>query len=156
MQNQQQNKGFLGADAAHGMVRMIGIIDTLAKVMIEETSIVSKADTPSFFALQDRKLAAAHDYQNGAADIFSRTEEFKKIDETLKREFEARESAFRVVAEENRSALDRMAKSTKRLGDRIMNAARESVTGKSIRYGASGKLESNQRRSVSMGVQEQA
>lgn len=151
----KQNK-FLGDDPAQGMLKMLGIIDTLAKVMIEETRVATNADTPAFFALQDRKLTAAEAYQHGAADIFARTDAFKRVDPRLKNEFVARESAFRVVAEENRSALDRMAQSTKRLGDRIMTAARESVTNKAVSYGANGRLHSNDRRSVSMGVQEKA
>lgn len=145
----------LSNDPNKAIQEMMETIDCLRIVMQEETSALDDTDTNRFFSLQDRKVDAARDYESGMAQMLSRKDEIKAADPALKARLEEMRGNFASIAEANLHALDRMTNGTKKLGERIMRAARrEAEREQQFAYGASGHLQNGGK--ATMGINESA
>lgn len=145
----------LSKDPNAAMQEMMSTIDSLRGALIEETSALKEADTQSFLSLQDKKLDVARDYLDGMQQLLARKEELKNADPTLKKKLEDMRVEFSDTAHENHAALERMKNGMQRLGDRIMEKAREAAKREEeLIYGSSGRMYSGIRASV--GVSETA
>lgn len=146
----------LSADPARAMKEMMDAIDALRTVYLEENAALEQADTSRFLALQDRKITVARNYQSGASQMIDRREELRaKIGPDIRRQLQAKQEEFSVVSRLNMESLERMKNCTRRLGDRLMTAARDTARLDSHRYGNRGRMEMNERR-VSIGLNESA
>ncbi|HPD82404.1 MAG: hypothetical protein R3D88_02385 [Alphaproteobacteria bacterium] len=145
----------LSTDPNKAMLEMMETINRLRASLIEETKALKEADTQTFLKLQDRKLDVARDYLEGMGQLLSRKEELKTADETVKARMEDMRIEFSDIAHENHAALMRMKNGMKRLGDRIMETAREAAKKEEqLVYGATGHMQSAHKGSI--GVNESA
>jgi len=145
----------LPRDPNRAMQEMMGTIDRLRASLIEETAALRDADTKTFLSLQDNKLDVARDYLDGMTQLLSRKEELRSADPTLRQKLEDMRIDFADIAHENHAALERMKNGMKRLGERIMETARETARKEQqIVYGASGQMQSSMK--ASTGINESA
>lgn len=137
---------------------MIATVDSLRSVYRLETEALAASDTKKFLALQDDKLLAARKYQHGVEAMASRRDEMKAASPRLRERLQGMHADFSALAAKNLEALERMRRSTERLGDTIMQAARDAAKRKrTISYAGNGALSSHsERKAVSMGVSETA
>lgn len=145
----------LSENPAKAMQEMMDTINDLRDVYTEETNALQAVDTMKFLQLQDRKIAAARDYQAGVDQIMKRREQFKNTPQAVRDELKRKQEEFSALTCANLDALERMQKTVRRLGDRIMKAARETAEKSSPNYGAKGSINKN-KRPVSIGINESA
>lgn len=145
----QKSRYVLPNDPNKAMQEMMTTIDRLRLSLIEETRVLKDADTKSFLSLQDKKLDIARDYLDGMSQLLSRKDELKNADPTLKDRLEKMRIEFADTAHENHAALERMKNGMKRLGDRIMETAREAARKEDqIVYGATGQMQTGLKASI--------
>lgn len=143
----------LSKDPNRAMQEMMSTIDKLRASLIEETSVLKDADTKSFLAMQDKKLDVARDYLDGMGQLLARKDELKNADPSLKQRLEEKRVEFADIAHENHAALERMRNGMKRLGERIMETARETAKKEEeLVYGANGHMQSGVKATI--GVNE--
>lgn len=137
------------------MQEMMTTIDKLRLTLVEETTVLKDADTKSFLALQDKKVDVARDYLDGMTQLIARKEELKKADPALTDRLEKMRIEFSETVHDNHAALSRMQNGMKRLGERIMETAREAARRQEqIIYGANGHMQSGSKATI--GVNESA
>lgn len=140
-------------DPDRAIQEMMDIIDGFRGVMEEETLALRRADVPGFMALQDRKLECGRSYQSGMAQLLARKDAIRTADPTLKERLEAQREDFSGIAMANLAALERMRNSSKRLGERIMDAVRQAAEREQqYAYGANGQMQRGGKGSI--GVNE--
>lgn len=145
----------LSSDPNKAMQEMMNTIDRLRYSLIEETKALKEADTKTFLTLQDNKLIIARNYLDGMSQMIARADELKSADTTLKDRLEKMRVEFADIAHENHAALERMKNGMKRLGERIMETAREAAKKEDqLIYGASGRMQSGMKATI--GVNESA
>jgi hypothetical protein len=153
--NAQRKKYILSKNPNKAMEEMMVTIDRLRSSLIEETAALKEADTTTFMHLQDKKLDVARDYLEGMGQMLARKDEIKQADPTLIDRLEKMRGEFADIAHENHAALERMKNGMKRLGDRIMETARETARKeKEIIYGSSGQMQSGLKATI--GINESA
>jgi hypothetical protein len=139
------------------MVEMIDIINALQDIYVQETAALKKSDISAFLALQDKKLSAARLYEQGITQILNRKQDMKTVDPSLKAKLNSMQAKFSILAHENRKALERMQRTTNRLGEIIRDAAQKAIKGRtSTSYTAAGYLHDHKRGNMSVGIQETA
>lgn len=145
----------LSASPEKAMQEMMEAIDGLRDVYAEETEALQQIDTMKFLKLQDKKITAARNYQSGIDQILKRRDEFKSTPEDVREELKKKQEEFSALATANIEALDRMHKTVRRLGERVMNAAREAAIKNSPNYSSKGSM-NHKNRGVSIGINESA
>jgi hypothetical protein len=144
-------------DPNKAMQEMMETIDTLRDVYVRENAALDNADTQAFLELQEKKLETARDYQNGIENILSRKDQMKNTNPLLRKRLVEMQKGFSELTTKNLESLKRMQRSTHRLGELLMNAAKESAKSqRSHVYGETGAIRGADRKSVSMGLSETA
>ena len=147
----------LSSSPEKAMNEMMGTIDTLRSVYIEENQALESADTKGFMALQDRKFETAKLYQQSVEEILARKDEMRRVDPSLKRKLRLMQADFTTLAAENKEALKRMQRTMSRLSDTVRSAAKEAVNKQqATSYGECGRLQNTENRVVSTGISETA
>ncbi len=142
-------------DPNRAIQEMMTVIERLRLALDEETAALRMADTKTFLSLQDQKLTVAHEYLEGMSQLLSRKDDLKKANPALLDKLEIMRGEFSDTAHENHAALERMKNGMKRLGERIMETAREaSRKQRQIIYGGNGQMQSGMK--TTMGVNESA
>ena len=150
------SKGFtLSRDPDKAMQEMMSTIDALRNIYMEENDALGASDTRRFLDLQDRKITAARQYQQGAEQIIARREEFTETPVAVKARLEEMQRDFSEIASVNLGALNKLRKSVRRMNDRIIHLARETVRNEGVNYGKNGNINKNDRR-LSIGLNESA
>ncbi len=139
--------------ALRDVMRTITILDA---VFDEEIKILEKADMKGFMGLQDRKIAAAQMYESHMQQMTARKNELAMADPALKARLKEQYEEFSKTSSQNLLALERMQRSTDKLGNRIRNAAIKSAQSqRGYSYGETGAIPNNSRRkAVSSGHSE--
>lgn len=150
-----RGKFALSVDPQKAMQEMMATIDALRAIYIEENAALEKSDTRGFMELQERKIDTARQYQSRIAQILERKDEIRAADPALRQSLAAKQDEFTAIAAENIRSLDRVQRGVKRLGDRIMNAARDAAQKDVVNYGKKGVL-NKYKGPVSIGVSESA
>ncbi len=146
----------LSAHPAEALQDMMQTLDSLRTVYEEETKALQLSDIKAFFALQNKKIAAAQNYHAGIAELVERKEEMLFVHPDMKSLFSRKHDEFSTVARDNIEALDRMRRTVDRLGNRMVRAARDSAARDSVSYGAQGHLTGSRNKPVTMGMNESA
>jgi septal ring factor EnvC (AmiA/AmiB activator) len=134
----------LSRDPNKAMNEMMFTIDRLRGVLIEETTALNDADTKRFLDMQDQKVDIARDYLEGMDQLIARKNEIKQADQDTIKKLEDMREDFGKIAHDNHAALSRMKNGMKRLGERIMETARETAKrDRQFVYGANGCLQSS-------------
>lgn len=148
---------FLSASPEKAMNEMMGTIDSLRNVYIEENNALEDVDTKSFMALQSRKFETAKLYQQSVEEILARKDEMRRVDPSLKRKLQRMQEDFSQLAAKNKESLKRMQRTMGRLNDTIRTAAKEAVNKQqATSYGECGRLQNTEKRIVSTGISETA
>lgn len=148
-------KFMLSKDPGRAMQEMMDTINDLKSVYLEENAALMDSDLRTFLKLQERKVNAAEKYERGITEMKIRKDEMKNVEQEKKERLISLQEEFVELAKINMESLDRMRSSVKRLSDRVMTVARETVQKEQAKYGAAGALETNDRR-VSIGLNESA
>ena len=155
IQNEQATKAFiLSGDPNKAMQQMMDTIDSLREVYREENDALHSSDTKRFLGLQDRKIAIARDYQEGAQQMLERKSDLKGIDMRLKEQLVEMQKDFSGLMTDNIKELNRMRRGVNRLNDKIMSSARDTARTKNVNYSQAGSLNINER-AGSLGLSEQ-
>ncbi len=142
----------LPADPDRAMQEMMNIIDNLRGIYVKETDALTHADTDLFLKIQDEKLEAAKQYQRGIEFILDNKSDMRAAHPNLKTRLQAMQEEFAELSQRNMEAIRRMQRCTQRLGETIMNAAREeSRKTRAFSYAENGAIAASDRKSVSMG-----
>jgi hypothetical protein len=136
------------------LARLDQTVRDIITVLSHETQAVKAIDINAFTALQEKKSALFEQYQTDINALLLRKDELKTLPDPVKEKIRLWERELSVARLENMSHLERAGKSFARLRDRIVQVAKESALRTHARYGASGSLELNSRRTISTGVQD--
>lgn len=145
----------LSGDPKKAIQEMMATIDALRSLYLEENEALEKSDTRSFMMLQERKIETARKYQSGIAQILERKDEIRAADPALRQRLVAMQEEFSSITSRNVQALERVQRGVKRLGERIMNAARDAAQKDVVNYGKKGVL-NKYKGPVSIGLSEKA
>jgi ElaB/YqjD/DUF883 family membrane-anchored ribosome-binding protein len=147
----------LSSNPKKAMQEMMDTIDELRAVYQQETQALLASDADGFMAMQDAKLNAARNYQDGIAQMIARKEEMKSVDPVLKSQLRTMQADFSKLADKNMRALHRMQKAMERFGSTLREAARDAVKKeRSTGYTANGKMLMDETKSISSGISETA
>lgn len=147
----------LSSDPEKAMQEMMETIDSLRDVYVRETDALESVDTKAFLDIQEEKLSAAKRYQMNVEQMLARREELKEVNPLLRKRLEEMQAEFAELSKKNVEALERMQRTTDRLGDTIRDAAKEAAKkNNAFSYGESGTMHGAEKKSVSMGVSETA
>ncbi len=154
---QNQDLQRLPRDPARAMQEMMRIVDAMRDVYKRETSILDAQDIKGFLNIQAEKLEKADMYKTRIEELLARKVEMRKLEPSIKKRLENAQADFAELSAKNMQALKRMQRTTTRLGEKIQDVARKSANAdRAFSYGMSGKLDSQERKRVSIGVQETA
>lgn len=146
----------LSRDRNGAINEVMDVIKALSKVYEHETDALRNSDTKTFMALQQNKLAAAHDYQSAMAQMIARKNELNDLDPSMKDRLEKLHDNFSEISKENMKAIERMQRCTEKLGNTIRNAAIQSIQkDRGYSYTENGDIPTTSRRkAVSSGLSE--
>lgn len=157
MRKSKNANGPLHADPNRAMQEMMDTIDQVRNVYERETEALDRLDTKAFIAIQDEKIQATNIYKTRIEEILRRKAEMKNVEPHIKRDLEQMQANFAELSSKNMNSLKRMQKTMTRLGETVQKVAKESVNKEqAFSYGNSGRLDSHERKSVSIGVSETA
>jgi hypothetical protein len=147
----------LHRDPSKAMQQMMEAIDRLRTVYEAETEALKNADTPRFLALQDEKMQSAVSYESGINEIIARKDEMKNVDPQIKRKLNKMQQDFSELSQRNMEALQRMQRTTERLGGKIRTAAKDAAKKSRVfSYGQNGQIADDTHRHISISLQEDA
>lgn len=142
-------------DVKSAVDRFVLTLSQLQSLLAKETDLLKAANRDGFLRMQDEKVEVAKAYQRDITAV-------KQVAKTLKEKYpslvpflDEKQKSLHSILKENETALKRMEKSTRRLSERIMDAARQAaIEQNSLVYGAAGHLAKGKRASI--GVSESA
>ena len=147
----------LPKDPNSAVKHILGSIQRLASVYEQENDALSKADTKSFFSLQEEKLSAARLYEFGVKELLKRKEDVKRVNPDLQTKLKETQARFSELAQTNMDSLSRMQRSVERLGNTLRNAARDAARKDRIySYGETGRVDNTHKKPISTGISETA
>jgi flagellar biosynthesis/type III secretory pathway chaperone len=147
----------LAREPGKAMQEMMDIIDNLHGIIDAETRALEKADTKTFFGLQEKKIVAAQAYHDGATQLIQRKDEFSGVRRDFKKMLEKKQEDFNKSTEVNLKKLKSMSRGIQRLSSCLMESAREQgEKEQSVNYSSDGKVKKNVAKKVSIGVIESA
>ncbi len=157
-QQQQSAEAFiLSQNPEKALQDTIETIEALQDVYVRETQSLKAANTQDFLALQDEKLQTAQKYQSSIKQILKRKEEMQTVSPALKAKLQDMQEGFSQTSKSNLEEIQRMQRTVDRLGNTIRKAAKE--TARRLRghsYSQTGKIEGEDKKTVSMGINETA
>ena len=156
-EKQEMANAMLSKNPNSAMQDMMSRIDELRDIYIRETEVLESTDSSAFLALQEEKLTAAQNYQNGIVQLLERKEEMRKADPALKQKLTDMQQDFSDLAKKNSKALERMKRCTDRLGDTIRKAAKDAVQKqRALNYTEVGHMQNTEKKSITTGLNETA
>jgi hypothetical protein len=152
-----QSDIILARDPNKAMQEMMSLIDELRDLYESETQALEETDTKLFLALQERKITAAKRYEAGVTQMMSRKDELKTVEPAAKQTLEGMQRDFSLLCHKNMKALERMQRTTQRLGNTIRNAAKNAIKQqRTVNYSQNGRLDGNDKKTLSIGISETA
>lgn len=132
---------------------MIAVIVAFSNVLVKETAVLRKADFKGVDALQADKKLFARQYQAKVVALSARKDELLGLELSLREKLTQERTRFNAILAENMHALELAQSSTKRLVNRILEAAREAVADNSpTNYSSIGKKTTYKSASTSLSV----
>ncbi|MCK5518269.1 MAG: hypothetical protein KAI61_02545 [Alphaproteobacteria bacterium] len=129
------------------------VISAFSNLLVKETKALKKANFKTIKTLQADKKLLAKQYHANITALSARREELQELDLALREKLNKERASFSVILEENLQALDLAQNSTKRLVNRILEAARHAVTEeRQTNYSNDGKAMAYKSASLSLSV----
>lgn len=119
---------------------MLGLMQKLKAVYSAEVDAIIKNDTQSFIALQPDKMALSRDYELRVKEIAARAAAIKASDPILRQKVIAEQTELEILADRSQRAALRMAEGIRHLQERLIDAARHSITQEKIQYTHRGAM----------------
>mgnify|MGYP003635084595 CR=1 FL=1 len=155
-QPQAHQTKLLSRDTNTAIKDVMDTITALGKVYSEETEALKKTDSQKFMDLQSKKIANAHEYQSVMAQMIARKNELKTADPATKDRLKKLHENFAEISQENLRAIERMQRTTERLGNTIRSAAIKAAQHqRGYSYSETGSIPNTSRKkAVSSGLSE--
>ena len=132
---------------------ILTIITAFSTLLVKETNALKKADFKTVNTLQANKKLFAKQYHTGVTALSAHREELKELDLSLREKLVKERAKFSVILDDNMEALDLAQNSSKRLVNRILEAARHAVTeDRQTNYSKSGKAMAYKSASLSLSI----
>lgn len=132
---------------------VLTVIDDFSSLLTQETDALKKNDFKTVDSLQQGKRDIARRYHDVIVKLGDRQIELAGLDVTLRERLVRARTQFTLILQENMRTLEAMKKSTQRLVNRILDAARTSVTEDTHhKYSAGGKMQSTKSASLSLSL----
>jgi hypothetical protein len=132
---------------------VLAVMLAFSNLLVKETAALRAADFKSVDALQADKRLFAKQYEAKIVALSEYRAELPSLDLALREKLVKERQRFNVLLDENMQALDLAQNSTKRLINRILEAARDAVTHeKQTNYSSTGKAVAYKAASLSINV----
>lgn len=130
---------------------LLGVITGFDNLLKLETGALRKHDFQTVDKLQADKRHYARQYHDKISALFERKQDFLGLDISMRERLIAARTQFTVTLNENMYALDVAKNSTKRLIDRILDAARSAVAiDRQTNYSSVGKSQAYKSATLSL------
>lgn len=141
------------ADVKNDVQQVLGLIAKFSDLLLRETSALRRSDFKEVDSLQADKRIFAHEYHAAVTVLCARKEEIAALDLPLREKLVRARTEFTIILNDNLKTLDMTRDSTKRLVNRILDLARQSVTAdKQTHYSAKGKTQAYKSSMLSLSV----
>ena len=132
---------------------ILAVMLAFSNLLIKETAALKKADFKAVDALQADKKLFAKQYEAKITALADYRAELANLELPLREKLMKERLRFNTVLDENMRALDLAQNSTKRLVNRILEAARHAVVDeKQTNYSKSGKAMAYKSASMSINI----
>ena len=132
---------------------ILTVITAFSALLIKETNALKKIDFKTVDTLQEDKKLFARQYHAGVTALSAHRKELKELDLVLREKLVKERAKFSIILEDNMEALDLAQNSSKRLVNRILEAARHAVTeNRQTNYSKSGKAMAYKSASLSLSI----
>ncbi len=133
----------LSGSPEKAMATMLGVMMGLKDLYKKETDAMRSRDVKKFLNLQPAKEAYTRDYEILVKELQARSMTIKKMDTPLRERLVAEQHELAALAEESMSWSLRMADAVRRVQERLINAARETLKNEAPNYGSAGKIQAS-------------
>lgn len=138
------------------IIDVLELIERFGRLLEKETSALRKANFKAVDGLQEEKKNMARSYQTHVSALHSKKAEIINIDMPLREKLINARIGFTTVLHENLRAIDAAKDSSKRLVDRILEAAREAaLEDKTNAYTARGRMNNQTKAPLSISLNQQ-
>jgi len=132
---------------------LLSLIVAFSNLLSKETAALKKADFKTVDTLQADKKLFAKQYQAKITALAGRREEFPGLELSIREKLMKERVHFNTVLDDNMRALELAQNSTKRLVNRILEAARHAVVEeKQTNYSNAGKAMAYKSASMSLTI----
>jgi hypothetical protein len=129
------------------------LIEKFGSLLLRETAALRKSDFNAVDLLQPAKRTMALQYQTMVANLGSRKAEMASLDISAREAFVRARTQFTLILNDNMKALEAAKDSTRRLVNKILDAARKTVVDeKQTNYTAQGKAQAYKTSTMSLSV----
>ncbi len=134
-------------------LEVLRVIDAFGRLLQTETNALKTSDFRTVDGLQTDKKNFAKQYHAVVTGLATNKDEVMKLDVTLREKLVRARTEFTVILNDNLRALEMAKDSTKRLVNRILDAARQAVAEDTQTvYSAQGKMQSYKSSSTSLSI----
>ena len=138
------------------IMNVLELIQKFGSLLEKETTALRKADFKAVDAFQEEKKQMAKSYQTHVAGLCDKKADILNIEMTLREKLVKARIHFSAILNDNLRALDAAKDSSKRLVDRILEAAREaSMEDKTNAYTARGRMNTQSKSPLSISMNQQ-
>lgn len=132
---------------------ILAVITAFSNLLLQETTALKKADFATVDTLQADKKLFAKQYHAKVEALAARKQELLQLDLKLREKLVSERMRFNTVLTDNMRALELAQNSTKRLVNRILEAARHAVTDEQqTNYSNGGKAMSYKSATMSLSI----
>ncbi len=128
------------AAAEQVLIALLSLMRKLKSIYAGEVEALTRNDTQAFLSLQSDKMALSRDYELRVKEIQARGAAIKASDPALRQQIISEQSELHALADKSQSAALRMAEAMRRLQDRLIDAARQSVAQEKLQYTHRGSM----------------
>lgn len=148
----------LQSDTNNAIGDVIAAAQTLENIYSAEIKALQESNTKAFIDLGKNKITAAQDYYALVSQLIDRKEELKNADPAKKEELRKIYAIFTDTTRENIKMVNRLKRSSRRLGDTLRNAALKAAQKSNMAgYGKNGEAaKTSPRKIISSGLCEKA
>ncbi|HCS23225.1 MAG TPA: hypothetical protein PLW48_08370 [Alphaproteobacteria bacterium] len=141
-------------DALRGdVMNVLSVLDDFSNLLQQETGALRKNDFDTVEGLQAHKRELAKRYHDMIVQLAAEPKALLNVEPGLRDKLVRARTDFTRLLQENLSVLENVKKSTQRLVDKILDAARQSVTDERHHaYAASGKAQAARSTSLSLSL----
>jgi hypothetical protein len=137
----------------NAVLEVLEVLESFSLLLKTETAALKKRDFDVVDKLQPEKRLIARQYQDLVVGLGARREEMGKLEMSLREKLIRKRTDFTLLLSDNMRTLENVRHSTQRLVDKILDAARSSVTDEQqTNYSSKGNKQSYKTSMLSLSV----